>query len=48
MVKTIALIATLDTKGAEAKYVKEQIEAKLLDILTSIKLSYDQTKQINS
>lgn len=27
MVKTIALIATLDTKGAEAKYVKEQIEA---------------------
>jgi uncharacterized protein (UPF0261 family) len=33
MGKTIAVIATLDTKGAEAKYIKEQIEKRGMGVL---------------
>lgn len=42
------LAGILSRLGFATDGSKEQIEAKLLDILTSIKLSYDQTKQINS
>ena len=28
MPKTIVIVATLDTKGEEAKYIKEEIEGK--------------------
>ena len=33
MRKTIAIVATLDTKGDEVKYLKEQIERRGKDVL---------------
>jgi hypothetical protein len=43
-----ALAGVLSKLGYPADGSKEEIEAKLLDNLTSIKISHDQTRQIGS